>query len=106
MITFAISFPIITDAAFNQIRQYGRSSAAVTIRLLETIAVIAEFVRRAEDRVALQRHAEMIARGASEELSENEDRRMVGERYQAAIRLLSEPGGSSDKMEIEFHMSA
>ena len=96
VITSAVSFPMITDAAFNQIRQYGRSSAAVTIRLLETIAVVAESVHCEEDRVALQRHVEMIARGASEGLSESEDRRVVGERYQAAIRLLSEPAGSSE----------
>jgi len=91
LISPAITFPTITDAAFNQIRQYGRSSAAVTIRLLETIAVIAEFVHRAEDRAALRRHAEMIIRGAGKGLSESEDRREAGERYQAASQLLKEP---------------
>ena len=91
LISPAITFPTITDAAFNQIRQYGRSSAAVTIRLLETIAVIAEFVHRAEDRAALLRHAEMIIRGAGKGLSESEDRREAGERYQAASQLLKEP---------------
>src|SRR5690606_18751867 len=50
----------LVDSAFNQIRQYGRSSAAVTIRLLDTIVVIAGFVCRAEDRATLLRHAEMI----------------------------------------------
>jgi len=89
LIASAVSFPMIADAAFNQIRQNSRSSAAVTIRLLETIAVVAEFAHRAEDRAALQRHAEMINRGASEGLSESEDRRMVREHYQAARKLLS-----------------
>jgi len=32
-----------TDAAFNQIRQYSTSDVAVTIRLLEAIAVIATY---------------------------------------------------------------
>ncbi|KKN00519.1 hypothetical protein LCGC14_1136980 [marine sediment metagenome] len=58
----------------------------MTIRLLETIAVVAEFSHRAEDRAALQRHAEMINRGAREGLSERKDRQVVGERYQAVIR--------------------
>jgi len=90
----ATTFPEVMDAAFNQIRQYGRSSAAVTIRLLETIAVVAGFVHRPEDRAALLRHAEMIARGAREGLPEDEDRRAVEERCQAVTQLCSEPAGA------------
>jgi uncharacterized membrane protein len=90
----AVTFPGIVDAAFNQIRQYARSSAAVTIRLLETIAVIAGATHRPEDRAALHRHAEMISRGAREGLPEDGDRREVEERYQVAIRALREPGAS------------
>jgi len=86
----ANTFPEITDAAFNQVRQYSRSNAAVTIRLLETIAVVAGFAHRPEDRATLLRHAEMISRGAIEELPEKEDRRAVEERCQAAIKLCSE----------------
>lgn len=87
----AVTFPAVTDAAFNQIRQYGRSSAAVTIRLLETIAVVATFAHRPEDRAALLRHAEMIARGARDGLSEEEDRRAVEVRCHAASQVCSEP---------------
>jgi uncharacterized membrane protein len=79
----------------NQIRQYGRSSTAVTIRLLETIAEIARSVHRPEDRVALLRHAKMIARGADGGLPEEEDRQEVAERFQSANQLLSEPPDSS-----------
>jgi uncharacterized membrane protein len=86
----ANTFSGVVDVAFNQIRQYSRSSAAVTIRLLETIGVIAEFVHRPEDRATLVRHTEMIARGASEGLPEDEDRRAVEERRQAVIKLCSE----------------
>ena len=90
----ANTFPELTDAAFNQMRQYSRSSAAVAIRLLETIAVVAGFAHRPEDRATLLRHAEMIARGASEGLPEAEDRRAVEERCQAVSQLCSEPAGS------------
>ena len=86
----ADTFPKIMDAAFNQIRQYGRSSAAVTIRMLETIIVVAGFAHRPEDRATLLRHAEMIVRGATEGLPEDEDRRSAEERCQAVRKLCSE----------------
>jgi uncharacterized membrane protein len=90
----AVTFPEIVNAAFNQIRQYSRSSAAVTIRLLESIAVIAGAAGRLEDRAALHSHAEMIVRGAREGLPEVCDRREVEERYQSAIRALRETEGN------------
>jgi uncharacterized membrane protein len=80
------TFPELADAAFNQIRQYSRSSAAVTIRLLEAITVVAGFAHRPEDRTALLRHVEMIGRGAGEGLTENEDLRVVEARRQAAVQ--------------------
>lgn len=86
-----LTFPAVTAAAFDQIRQYARSSAAVTIRLLETISLVAEFVRRPEDRAALRFHAEMIVRGADGGLPEPADRDAVGLRYQTASRALREP---------------
>ena len=87
----ATTFSEIADAAFNQIRQHSRSSVAVTIRLLETIAMVAGFTHRPEDRTTLLRHSEMIAREAME-LPESEDRRAVEERYQAVIQACSEAG--------------
>ena len=82
------TFPGIVDAAFNQIRQYSRSSTAVAIRLLDTIAAIAAAAHRPEDRNALRRHAGMIARGAREDLPEAGDRQAVEERYEASLRAL------------------
>jgi uncharacterized membrane protein len=86
-----MSFPGIVDAALNQIRQDGRTNVAVTIRLLETIAVVARSARREEDRATLLRHAEMVARGAPEALPEGDDRRQVEGRYREALRLLEQP---------------
>jgi uncharacterized membrane protein len=82
------AFADIADAAFNQVRQYSRTSAAVTIRLLETIAVVAKFVQRAEDRAALRRHAEMIARGSLDGLPDKDDRSTVEKRFLVAMQLL------------------
>jgi uncharacterized membrane protein len=95
LITPVFTFSDVTGAAFNQIRQYGRSSTAVTIRLLETIAEVAGSVHRPEDRFALLRHARMIARGAGSGLPEDEDRQEVEERFQSANQLLREPPDSN-----------
>ncbi|NDP38644.1 MAG: DUF2254 domain-containing protein [Rhodoferax sp.] len=95
VIALVVTFPDAMDAAFNQIRQYGRSSAALTIRQLETIAVVARFAHRPEDRDALLRHAKMIARGAREGLPEREDRKRVEDRYQSVSQALSESADSA-----------
>jgi ABC-type cobalamin/Fe3+-siderophores transport system ATPase subunit len=59
LVVFGLCYPVtfagLTDAAFTQIRQYGRTSAAVTIRLLETLAVVAALTSREDDRGA-RRH--------------------------------------------------
>lgn len=75
---------------FGEIRQHARSSVAVTIRLLETIATVAEFARRPADRAALRRHADMILGGASEGIPEREDRQQVEERHSAVVTRLAQ----------------
>ncbi|MEO6446542.1 MAG: DUF2254 domain-containing protein [Gemmatimonadaceae bacterium] len=90
-----ITFPKLVDAAFNQIRQNSRTSAAVALRLLETIAEVAAFVRRPGDRAALRRHAAMVARGARAGLEEEEDVRAMEERYAEAMMLLQEAPAST-----------
>ncbi|GAB6143859.1 DUF2254 domain-containing protein [Desulfocicer niacini] len=95
VITPVFTFPDVTDAALNQIRQYGRTSTAVAIRLLETIAEVAGFVHRPEDRAALLRHAKMIVRGARDGLLEDEDRQEVEERFESANQLLSKSPGAN-----------
>lgn len=85
----AVTFPEIVDASFGPIRQYARSSAIVTIRLLEAIAVVAGATHRPNDRAALLRQAEMIVRGAREALPEVGDRHVVEACYRDATRALS-----------------
>nr|WP_069791544.1 DUF2254 domain-containing protein [Cyanobacterium sp. IPPAS B-1200]OEJ77882.1 hypothetical protein A5482_14745 [Cyanobacterium sp. IPPAS B-1200] len=83
-----ITFADMTDAAFNQIRQYGTTSVAVTIRLLDAIAVIAPHTHNKADRATLLRHASMIERGSHEGIPEELDRRDVEEQYLAAIKAI------------------
>jgi uncharacterized membrane protein len=92
----AVPFAEMADAAFNQIRQYAAANTAVTMRLLETIAVIAACAQRPEERDALRRHAVMIVRGAREALPEVADREAVVERYTAANKLLRERAEMGD----------
>lgn len=89
VISKPITFSDITDTALNQIRQYGRSSAPVTIHLLEVIGKLAPYVKRDEDRETLIRHADMIMRGSEHGLAEQLDRKDVKERYEIAIQSLS-----------------
>jgi uncharacterized membrane protein len=86
IIAAPIAFADVTDAAFNQIRQYGQSSVAVTMRLLEAIAVIASFTHRPSDQTALRRHADMIERGSQEGIAEELDRKAIKERYLAVMK--------------------
>ncbi|MEP1080301.1 DUF2254 domain-containing protein [Leptolyngbya sp. PL-A3] len=83
-----ITFTDVTDAAFNQIRQYGQSSVAVTMRLLEAISVVASFTHRTSDQITLRRHADMIERGSQKEIVEELDRKAIKERYLAAVEAI------------------
>lgn len=85
-----MTFADVTDVAFNQIRQYGQTSVAVTMRLLEAIAVIAPFTHTQADRAALLRHANMIEHGSQEGISEELDRKDVKERYLAAVKAIGQ----------------
>ncbi len=91
LIAEPVTFVDVIDAAFNQIRQYGQTSVAVTMRLLEAIAVIAPFTHTQADRAALLRHANMIERGSQEGIAEELDRNDVKERYLAAVKAINQP---------------
>lgn len=90
VIARSTTFADVADAALNQMRQYGRSSASVTLRLLESLAVVAQHVRRDEDGAAVLRHAGMIERGSREALTEPHDRDTVEERYGKVLEALRE----------------
>jgi len=88
LVTDVDTFKGILNAAFDQIRQNGRTNAAVTIRLLEIIREIALHVHRQTHRAALLRQAEMIERSSHDALPEEEDRKDVQARYREVMRTL------------------
>ena len=81
----------LIEAAFNPIRQYGRDSVAVTIRLLDALRRIALHARRAEDRDTLLLQARMIERGSAKGEFDAADREDVQERFRAVLDALGEP---------------
>jgi len=85
-----LTFEGITNAAFDQIRQYGRTSVAVTIRLLERLKTIAAHTRNSEQRQAILRQADMIARASQDSLPEKNDRDDLQQRYQDFLDALNE----------------
>lgn len=90
VVTDALTFTGIIDAAFDQIRQHARGDVAVTIRLLEAIAAIAPHTRTSEQRVTLARQAEMISRASQEAIPEEWDRDDIEKRYRQAMRAIDE----------------
>ena len=81
-------FGAIINTAFDQIRQYGLHSPALTIRLLEVIALIASRVDNLTDGAALLRQAVMIERGSRRTIDEEYDRRDIAERFQDILNHL------------------
>jgi uncharacterized membrane protein len=88
VITESVKFAGLMDAAFNQIRQYGRSDVALTIRLLEAIGLIATYTKNSKYQAVLRHHADMILQDSREELSQEQDRQDVEERYYQVIKNL------------------
>lgn len=91
IIAHPVTFSGIVDAAFNQIRQASRANAAVTIRLLETIEVVAARVRDESVRAALLRQAAMTVRASRDGLPEEWDRKAVVARFQRVENALKAP---------------
>ena len=88
-----ITFSGALDAAFNLIRQYGRSSASVTIRLLEALEVIAGRVRKDQDCTAVIHQALKIRRGIEKSTMERLDIKDIEIQYQSVMKTLWEASG-------------
>lgn len=87
------SYERMVGLAFNQIRQYGRPHAAVTIHLMEGIKRIMPFTRLQEQRDALLRQAAMIDQGSRTGLDAAEDREEVHKRYMDIFQTVEENFG-------------
>ena len=88
VVTDAPDFAGVVDTAIDQIRQYGRKSAPVVIRLLEVIAAVGPCLHEESHRAALREQAQMIARDI-EQLPVEPDRADATRRYNDAIAALA-----------------
>jgi uncharacterized membrane protein len=88
IITKPLTFEGVTNAAFDQIRQYGHANVAVSTRLLETLKTVALHTSTSEQRKAVLRQADMIIHESQESIGEKNDRDDVQERYQELLSVL------------------
>lgn len=70
----SVDFRGIVAAALNQIRQNANGKAAVLIRMVEALNVIADNTDDQDYLAVLQMHVDMISRAGKESLSEKSDR--------------------------------
>ncbi len=97
LVTPVTTFGGVADAAFNQIRQYGRGSVAVTIRLLEVITTCGRELVDDDQRRYLMKHAQMVYEDSREAVIQKRDLDDIRERWHGAVRVLNalpeaEPG--------------
>jgi uncharacterized membrane protein len=78
-----VDFAGMMDAAFNQIRQFGKDSPSVLIRLMEVLVIINGFARGKTQKDAVLRHAQMVLNMAEEAFPEKNDLSDMKERYRS-----------------------
>jgi len=82
------TFEGAVGAAFNLIRQYGQTSAPVSMRVMETLAVLAEYAPSQEHQEALLSQARMLKEGASSQMRERADIEALEQRFDSVIEAL------------------
>lgn len=88
VIATPIRFDELVDAAFDQIRYYGRDNLLVMGRLLETLARVGEAADEWR-RAPLLRQARLAYEGSRDALPTDGDRETLAERYQATLTQLN-----------------
>lgn len=88
LVTYPLTFARMVDQALSRIRQYGRGSVPVTVRLLESLAAIGQRAQNESSRAALLAQAQMLKRSSDEAIPEESDRRLVDTRFRAVEKAL------------------
>ncbi|MEP6597032.1 MAG: DUF2254 domain-containing protein [Ginsengibacter sp.] len=84
-----VTFTKLADAAFNQIREYGRTSRYVSVRLIDTIKVVAGCAKTDEHRKILLHHATLVERNSHNGLPDANDRQVITNSYNVLKEILS-----------------
>lgn len=80
------TFGSMADAAFHQIREYGHRSGAVTLRMIHTIAKVAQCAQTQEQRAALLHHGALVERGARKGLLDQVDYQQITDAYHDLLK--------------------
>ncbi len=86
LIEFDPSYGRMVDRAFDKVRQAARAMPAVIIRMIDALAHITENTTSDRQRAVLLRQAEMILRGAEEEVPEPHDMDVIRLRFDRLVR--------------------
>jgi uncharacterized membrane protein len=78
-----VDYDGLLDAMFHMIRQNGSGSAAVLLRLMETLGAVLAVEQAPERRAALRRHADLVLAAGRQDLSERTAVADLEERYAA-----------------------
>lgn len=89
VVTGALTFRNMVDVSFDKLRNYARDSTAVTLRMMEVIAIIMKRTHTRSQREVLLRQADMLLRGSEQGLPEENDRAEVAARYQDVLRIVN-----------------
>jgi uncharacterized membrane protein len=91
VIAESYNFGLLAGSAFNLIRQYGRGTAEVLLRMLAAIQSIAIFCRTDAQRQVLLMHARLIESESRAGLPSEYDRERVGESFVETVRAIGLP---------------
>lgn len=82
------TFEVMLSQALTEIRHAGRGNLTVTVRILETIEVVAGHARAPEDLAALRRHADRVVEGSVRTLPEPWERVVIEDRHRRALAAI------------------
>jgi len=91
VIAESYSFGLLAGAAFNMIRQYGRGSAEVLLRMLASTRYVAPFCRTDDQRQVLLQHARLIEADSRAGLPAEYDRERVRLSFEETVRVIGLP---------------
>lgn len=90
LIEFNPSYARMVNRSFDKVRQAGRAMPAVIIRMIDALTYITEITTSSQQRNVLIRQAEMIMRGAEEEVPEPNDVADIRVRYDRLLATTNE----------------
>jgi uncharacterized membrane protein len=96
VIAESVSFAEMTSVAYDQIRQYGRDSVEIVLRLLQSVQTVGEAVHTRENRQILIRHAQSVYRDGIEHLTNEQDKERLETQFRRTMNVLFVQGSAQD----------